>query len=50
MRRLATFVNVIAFTAVFVAYASVAEVERPDGVRRALETYERRCGPTHPPS
>jgi hypothetical protein len=41
MKPLATFINVIAFTALFVAYASGGEVERPDGVRRALETYSR---------
>lgn len=41
MRPLASFINVIAFSALFVAYASVGEVDKPDGVRRALETYER---------
>jgi len=41
MRPLASFLNVIAFSALFVAYASVGEVEKPDGVRRAMETYDR---------
>jgi hypothetical protein len=39
MKTLATFINVIAFTALFVAYASVGSAERPTGVRRALQTY-----------
>lgn len=39
MKTLATFINVIAFTALFVAYASVGPAERPTGVRRALQTY-----------
>ncbi len=39
MKTLATFINVIAFTALFVAYASGASVEQPTGVRRALQTY-----------
>lgn len=39
MKPLATLINVIAFTALFFAYASVASAERPDGVRRALQTY-----------
>lgn len=39
MKTLATLINVTAFTALFVAYASVASAERPTGVRRALQTY-----------
>lgn len=39
MKTFATFINVIAFTALFVAYASVGSAERPTGVRRALQTY-----------
>ncbi|WP_457582463.1 hypothetical protein [Ensifer canadensis] len=39
MKTLATFINVIAFSALFVAYASVGSAERPTGVRRALQTY-----------
>lgn len=41
MKPLASLINAIAFTGLFVAYASVEHVERPDGVRRALETYAR---------
>lgn len=39
MKPLATLINIIAFSALFVAYASVTTVERPTGVRRALQTY-----------
>lgn len=39
MKTLATLVNVIAFSALFVAYASVTTTEKPSGVRRALQTY-----------
>jgi hypothetical protein len=39
MKTLATFINVIAFTALFFAYASGASAEKPSGVRRALQTY-----------
>jgi hypothetical protein len=39
MKTLATVINVIAFSALFVAYASVTSVEKPTGVRRALQTY-----------
>lgn len=39
MKTLATLINVIAFSALFVAYASVTSVEKPTGVRRALQTY-----------
>ncbi|KSV76538.1 hypothetical protein N185_15390 [Sinorhizobium sp. GW3] len=39
MKTLATLINVIAFTALFVAYASAHSPERPSGVRRALQTY-----------
>ncbi|WP_075290388.1 hypothetical protein [Pararhizobium arenae] len=39
MKPLATLINVIAFSALFVAYASVTTPERPSGVRRALQTY-----------
>lgn len=39
MKTLATIINVIAFSALFVAYASVTSVEKPAGVRRALQTY-----------
>ncbi|MCA1489545.1 hypothetical protein [Sinorhizobium alkalisoli] len=45
MKPLATLVNAIAFTALFATYAGVEEVERPDGVRRALETYARALQP-----
>ncbi|OBZ92840.1 hypothetical protein ADU59_24230 [Pararhizobium polonicum] len=39
MKTLAPLINVIAFTALFFAYASVGNVEKPAGVRRALQTY-----------
>lgn len=39
MKTLATHINVIAFLALFVAYASGAQGDRPNGVRRALQTY-----------
>jgi hypothetical protein len=39
MTSLATFINVVAFTALFTAHASAAPVERPTGVRRALQIY-----------
>ncbi|MDO9415690.1 hypothetical protein [Pararhizobium sp.] len=34
-----TIVNVIAFSALFVAYAGGLQIEKPTGVRRALQTY-----------
>ena len=39
MKTLATLINIIAFTALFFAYASVGPMEKPTGVRRALQTY-----------
>ncbi|APG83672.1 hypothetical protein [Sinorhizobium americanum] len=39
MSSLATFINAVAFTALFAAHASAAPVERPAGVRRALQIY-----------
>ncbi len=39
MKILATLVNVIAFTALFVAYSAGGSIEKPTGVRRALQTY-----------
>ena len=39
MKALALTINVIGFTALFLAYATGAAVERPTGVRRALQTY-----------
>ena len=39
MKTLAALINVIAFSALFFAYASVGTVEKPVGVRRALQTY-----------
>lgn len=39
MKTLATFINVIAFSALFFAYASGTSMEKPTGVRRALQTY-----------
>lgn len=39
MKTLTALINVIAFSALFFAYASVGTVEKPAGVRRALQTY-----------
>ncbi|WP_455272500.1 hypothetical protein [Rhizobium herbae] len=39
MKTLAVLINAIAFSALFFAYASVGTVEKPAGVRRALQTY-----------
>lgn len=39
MKTLALTINIIGFTALFITYAAGAEVERPSGVRRALQTY-----------
>ncbi len=39
MKTLTAFINVIAFSALFFAYTSVSTVEKPAGVRRALQTY-----------
>ena len=39
MKTLALTINVIGFTVLFITYAAGAEVERPSGVRRALQTY-----------
>lgn len=39
MKTLAALINVIAFSALFFAYASVGTVEKPAGVRRAMQTY-----------
>ncbi|ASP79430.1 hypothetical protein HR059_03035 [Sinorhizobium meliloti WSM1022] len=34
-----SFINVIAFTALFATHASAGPIERPSGVRRALQIY-----------
>ena len=39
MKALVLAINVIGFTALFVSYTMGAAVERPKGVRRALQTY-----------
>jgi hypothetical protein len=39
MTSLANLINVVAFTALFTAHASAAPVERPTGVRRALQIF-----------
>ena len=39
MKALALTINVIGFTALFLVYAAGVSVERPSGVRRALQTY-----------
>jgi hypothetical protein len=39
MKALALTLNVLGFTALFLAYATGASVDRPTGVRRALQTY-----------
>ena len=39
MKALIFTLNVLGFTALFVAYTMGASVDRPKGVRRALQTY-----------
>lgn len=39
MKSLATLINIIAFSALFFAYAGISTMEKPAGVRRALQTY-----------
>ena len=39
MKALVLTINVLGFTALFLAYTMGAAVERPSGVRRALQTY-----------
>lgn len=39
MKALVTLINVIAFSALFTAYAGGLSMEKPSGVRRALQTY-----------
>ncbi|HVK92968.1 MAG TPA: hypothetical protein VM468_16460 [Mycoplana sp.] len=39
MKKLAAALNVLGFTALFIAYTTGAAVDRPTGVRRALQTY-----------
>jgi hypothetical protein len=39
MKPLAALINIIAFTALFIAYAGSISLEKPAGVRRALQTY-----------
>jgi hypothetical protein len=39
MKALVLTINVLGFTALFLAYTLGASVERPSGVRRALQTY-----------
>ena len=39
MKPLAALINVIAFSALFFAYAHIGTMEKPAGVRRALQTY-----------
>ncbi|WP_313192223.1 hypothetical protein [Shinella zoogloeoides] len=39
MKTLALSINVLGFAALFLAYTAGASVERPSGVRRALQTY-----------
>jgi len=39
MKTLALSINVLGFAALFLAYAAGTSVERPSGVRRALQTY-----------
>ncbi|MCV9963048.1 hypothetical protein OIU34_14155 [Pararhizobium sp. BT-229] len=49
MKTLATIINVIAFMALFFAYASGPSTEKPSGVRRALQTYAGQLPPgTYP--
>lgn len=39
MKTPAALINVIAFSALFFAYANIGTIEKPAGVRRALQTY-----------
>jgi hypothetical protein len=39
MKALALAINVLGFTALFLVYTTGAAAERPQGVRRALQTY-----------
>ncbi|MFC3073812.1 hypothetical protein [Shinella pollutisoli] len=39
MKALVLAINVIGFSALFLAYTMGASAERPKGVRRALQTY-----------
>ncbi|GLR53950.1 hypothetical protein GCM10007923_51670 [Shinella yambaruensis] len=39
MKALVLTINVLGFTALFLAYTMGAAVDRPKGVRRALQTY-----------
>ena len=39
MKALTFTLNVLGFTALFLAYTMGASVDRPTGVRRALQTY-----------
>ncbi|MFD1327395.1 hypothetical protein [Mycoplana ramosa] len=39
MKTLATALNILGFTALFIAYTEGGPVDRPTGVRRALQTY-----------
>lgn len=49
MNPLANIINVVAFSALFIAYASVAATEKPSGVRRALQTYAGQVVAVAPP-
>ena len=39
MKTLTVTLNVLGFTALFIAYTAGVPMERPTGVRRALQTY-----------
>lgn len=39
MKALATTLNILGFTALFITYTEGVPAERPAGVRRALQTY-----------
>lgn len=39
MKTLTTALNILGFTALFIAYTEGVPLERPAGVRRALQTY-----------
>ena len=45
MKMLAVALNVLGFTALFIAYTEGVPVERPTGVRRALQTYSSQLPP-----
>lgn len=50
MKTLATALNILGFTALFIAYTEGMPAERPTGVRRALQTYDCQSQPIASPA